>query len=60
MIRISQYQQNQINQQMQIVILNNKIDGDECDLSDIDIENQMNSLMQEIMNNDGELNYGYI
>ena len=31
----------------------------ECDLLDADIKNQMNASMQEIVNDDGELNYDF-
>ena len=38
---------------------NNEEDGDECDLSDADIKNQMNTRTQEIVNDDDEFNYSY-
>ena len=38
---------------------NNLVDGDEWDLWDADIKNQMNAPMQEIVNDNDELNYGY-
>ena len=54
-MRTSHYQQYQTNQQMKIVNFDkyhNEVNGDECDMSNADIENQMDAPTQEIVNDE--------
>ena len=55
---VSTVQDQSTNANYNIDKYNNEVDGDECDLSDADTENQMNAPTQEIVNDDDELNYG--
>ena len=56
---VSTVQNQSTNTNCNIDKYDNEVDGDECDLSDLDIKNQMNSSTLEIVNNNDEINYGY-